>query len=249
MTPASEAALPGDSLPPDLPEPEALSLAAAVETLLKRPVELFAQFQRGNSKRITLQLLAVAGICLTVFGLIIGLFSLDPLQLVAVPLKITLGLLVSALICLPSLYIFGSLSGLDLKLQSIAGVLIASIALAGLLLVGFTPVVWIFSTSTNSIGFMGFLLISFWLIALFFGFSFLFKASRLLGGRSRAHLGVWVAIFTVVTLQMTTTLRPIVAPAGGTQVEDLLPGLKEKRFFLVHWGRSIGAELDPGYRK
>jgi hypothetical protein len=41
-----------------------------------------------------------------------------------------------------------------------------------------------------------------------------------------------------VTLQMSTSLRPIIGPAE----ETLLP--QEKRFFLGHWVEVMGARAD-----
>ena len=48
----------------------------------------------------------------------------------------------------------------------------------------------------------------------------------------RTHLKVWMAIFLLVCLQMTTALRPII----GTS-EHWLP--QEKKFFLAHWMENL----------
>jgi hypothetical protein len=242
MTTATEA-IPAPS-PPELPKPDPLSIAGAIDTLLKRPTELFAQLQRGSAGRLGIQLSIVSIVSLGVFGLIIALFSNQPHQYWLVPLKITGGIFLSGLLCAPSLYIFGSLGGVEMRVSTTFGTLMASIALSSLLLFGFTPVVWIFSSSTNSIGFMGAMLIAFWLVAIFFGAGFLFKASALFGGKAKSHLTVWVFIFSIVTLQMSTTLRPIVSAPDELSMEEVLPGFSEKRFFLYHWASSIGTELE-----
>ena len=46
---------------------------------------------------------------------------------------------------LPSLDIFTCLSGIDVNLRTVTGVLFAAVSLGGLLLIGFAPVAWIFS--------------------------------------------------------------------------------------------------------
>jgi gamma-glutamylcysteine synthetase len=107
--------------------------------------------------------------------------------------------------------------------------LVGALALTGLLLVGFAPVVWVFSQSTDSVPFMGFLALAFWVISLLFGMQLLKAATAAISPHSTTgYLSVWIMIFFVVTLQMSTALRPIIGTAT-----DLLP--KEKRFFLAHW--------------
>ena len=54
----------------------------------------------------------------------------------------------------------------------------------------------------------------------------------LLRVRDRAHLRVWTFLFVLVTLQMTTALRPIV----GTSTERFP---SEKKFFLEHWFQNL----------
>ena len=244
MTTLSDTAEAPGPTPPELPQPDPLSITGAIDTLLKRPTELFAQLQRGSAGRLGRQLSIVTLISLAIFGLIVALFSTDPNQLWIVPLKISAGVFFSGLLCLPSLYIFGSLGGVEMRIGTTFGTLMASIALAALLLFGFTPVVWIFSTTTNSIGFMGAMLIGFWLIAVFFGAGFLFKASALFGNKAKGHLTLWVMIFTIVTLQMSTTLRPIISAPEELTFEKVLPGFSEKRFFLYHWATTARNELE-----
>lgn len=214
------------------PMPASPGLVTTFETLLKAPVSLVVALLRGDDNgKIMRNLIITAVACLAVFGVIVGTYSMGT-QLWAAPLKITLGMLVAGLICLPSLYIFGCLNGLDIKLASAAGVLFATICLSALLLLGFTPVVWIFSQSTDSLAFMGALALVFWLISTYFGFGVIFKTAEHLGLKRRSHLNVWMGIFILVTLQMTTSLRPIVGES-----DQFLSS--EKKFFLTHWSEQL----------
>ena len=72
---------------------------------------------------------------------------------------------------------------------------------------------------------MGFLALIFWIIGLYFGFRLLFAASTHLGMDSSQYLRVWMGIFVLVTLQMSTALRPLIGTAPTT-----LP--TQKKFFL-----------------
>ena len=104
--------------------------------------------------------------------------------------------------------------------------------LMSLLLVGFAPVVWIFSQSTESLGWMGTLNLIFGFVALLFGVRFLKNGFTHAEAKSQAGVNVWVLIFLLVVLQMMTALRPII----GTS-DTFFPA--KKQFFLVHWVQCL----------
>jgi hypothetical protein len=177
-------------------------------------------------------LLALALLGMAAYGLVVGSFS-GGAQIWIAPAKLALGTLFSILICLPSLYIFAALAGIDVRLRTVVGVLFAAVALSALLLIGFAPVAWIFSQSTDSIPFMGGLHLILWVIAISVGLNLIGAMGRLLAGATGGQMTLWSLIFILVCLQMTTTLRPIV----GTS-DRFLPG--EKKFFLTHWSETMG---------
>ena len=222
--------------PPKIePMPEDPSVALTFETLLKNPLQLLDAFVRGGSPAKLLRNLAFTSVgCLAIFGFILGTHATGT-QLWAAPLKITLGTFAAGLICLPSLYIFSCLNGLDIKLSAAAGILFATICMIALLLLGFAPVLWIFSQSTESVVFMGGLALAFWAVAAFFGLGLISRVAAHLGAGRRGNLVVWMGIFVLVALQMSTSLRPIV----GTS-ERLLPA--EKKFFLTHWAEQMESQ-------
>src|SRR5213593_2711095 len=85
----------------------------AIESILRQPRRIIYQLRQEGQSSLIGRLLVIAVVCSLVYGLIVGTFSRsDQLyQFWTAPVKISLGLLVSALICLPSLYIFSCLSG------------------------------------------------------------------------------------------------------------------------------------------
>ena len=211
------------------------SFGNVVDALLKTPGRLFYEMQEGEAKNVVLNLALIAMGSLALFGFILGLFS-GGTQLWAVPLKISLGGLFAGVITLPSLYVFSCLNGMEMTLRKAAAMLLAGLALIGLILTGLCPVAWVFSQSTESIGFMGFLALAFWMISICFGIALVFKSAKGSGVTNRGYITVLAAIFIVVTLQLSTSLRPLVGPAEFS----LLP--KEKRFFLEHWVKSLEME-------
>jgi hypothetical protein len=228
---------PGPATPPPLgsnPAEQApiTGVVTAVEAVLRQPRRVMFQLRQTRTGRLTLALLFIAVLCSLVYGLVVGTFSMGD-QLWAAPAKIGLGLLLSALICLPSLYIFACLSGAEVRLSEVTGFLSGHLALMTVLLIGFAPVAWVFSQSTESVAAMGALHLVFGAIAAYFGLRFLSAAFRHVNARSGSGLKVWMLIYILVLLQMTTALRPIVGKAEGT----FLP--PTKKFFLSHWSDCL----------
>jgi hypothetical protein len=215
------------------------SVASIFESLLKHPYGLIRTIQSGEGPPALagkLVLLSVLGF--VVFGLTVGSFSLGD-QIWAAPLKMLVGICFSAAICLPSLYIFAALTGTTLTLSQICQGLAAVLALCGALLLGFTPVLWVFSQSTESEAFFGGLVALAWVVSVLFGVGILFKMVKLAKPANTAPLRIWVAMFLLVTLQMSTTLRPLVGSS------DRLIHL-EKKFFLDHWVPDEPFNRDSG---
>lgn len=209
------------------------TLGSVVDALLKSPTRLLYEWQEGRRTPVVGFLGLIFGVSFLVFGLLLGMFSGES-QLWIVPLKILGGATVTALITLPSLYVFSSLGGFDMTLQRACGLLLSGLALIGVILLGLAPVLWIFTQSTDSVGFMGFLGLVFWLAALSFGMGMILKNAKVFGNHSTGFLVLWALIFITVTLQMSTSLRPLLGPAE----ETILP--TEKRFFLEHWVTTLG---------
>lgn len=221
--------------PPTTPIPENPNMRDLFEILLRRPTQL-AGHQVCEEKPTLLRFGFIALLSILVFGFVLGTFAYDK-QLWAAPLKMSGGLLFAGLICFPSLYIFSILAGSTASAARMGGLLSGMLAMAGLLLLGFAPALWIFAQGTSSFGFMGGLALLSWLVALIFAFKFLRVALRETGATQSSPLIIWCTIFLLVTLQLSTSLRPII----GTS-DKLLN--TEKKFFLQHWSETMGKSLE-----
>lgn len=204
------------------------NVIVAIEAMLRQPRRLMFQLRQPGAGKLIASMLFVAILSSAIYGVIVGSFS-GGTQWWAAPVKVTSGLLISTLICLPSLYIFTSLSGAQARLVEIFGLVVGLLMLMTILLIGFAPVAWLFSQSTNHVAWMGFLHLLFWGISTVFGLRFLQAGFAHAKAKSNSGLNTWAVIFLLVVLQMTTALRPIVGPAE----ETFLP--TKKVFFISHW--------------
>src|SRR5579862_641079 len=226
-------------VPPRAPSPDDVpvrGLLAGLEALIREPRRVMVQLSGPRAGALVRNMFIAAALCYLFYGVVAGTYARGT-QLWAAPVKIAGGLVFSALICLPSLYIFACLAGVRARLVEVAGLVAGLTAILALLLVGFAPVALVFSTSTDSLPAMGALHIVFGLVAYFFGARFLSAGFTHFKAVSRAGLKFWMILFLLVALQMTTALRPII----GTS-DTILP--KEKKFFLVHWTDCVKEAVD-----
>lgn len=220
--------------PPPQPLPDDAGIGLMIDSLLKRPAQLVLTVCEAKSSRFWLALLAVTFATFSLYGFVLGSFSGGE-QLWASPVKVGIGGLFSLLICFPSFYIFAAISGIEISLRGLAGVFFAIFSLTGLLLLGFAPVAWVFSQSTESVNFIGFMHLAFWLIAVIIGMKLISTMHQVQGTPQRFHLAIWAFIFIQVSLQMTTTLRPIIGKSP-----DFLPSTK--KFYLQYWFENVSGQ-------
>ena len=218
----------GDDPAERVPIPHAF---AAIDAILRHPRRLMFQLRQPDASRLVTSMVLASIVCSAIYGAVAGT-STGGSQLGIASVKVAIGLMISATICLPSLYIFTCLSGSQARLMEICGLLSGLLLLMTVLLIGFAPVAWIFSQSTDSLVWMGALHLTFWLIATYFGLRFLHAGFSQTSARSHAGFNTWVVIFVLVALQMTTALRPILGRS-----DTFLPG--DKKFFAVYWGQCL----------
>ena len=204
-----------------------------VAALLKEPAHIAGLIAgRAELFRPALLLLFTGLAGHVVFGAAVGLFGGWPVAAMDA-VKVPLVGLASLLLCFPSLYVFACVSGSPLSLAQTFALGSACLAMVGLLLVALAPVAWLFAVSTASAAFVVLLVFLLWLVAIGFAARFTDKLKVVPLFQRQAGIKLWFVIFLLVTLQMTTCLRPMLArPADGWRATT-------KQFFLAHFADAM----------
>ncbi len=208
---------------PDSSEP---SLNRTLDTIIKRPGEISHAILELKSGPIRFHLLIIFTLCALSYGLIMASFS-GGMQWVSTPARLLLGWFFSALICLPSLHIFSLLTGGRQSFLDATGVILQSMTLQAIIMMAFSPVIWLFSQSTDGSFFMGILHLSAWVISAKFSLPIIRNSFKIYNGNEH-YLWLWTGIFVLVSMQMSTTLRPLIGEFDGWELND-------KLFFIKHW--------------
>jgi hypothetical protein len=229
------------NMPPTLPPPSPFAADASaagtghiLNLLLKSPTmvaEVIA-FERKGLLANAASLLALGIACHAVFGFAVGLFAGWPVAWMDA-VKASLVGVCSLLLCFPSLYVFACVAGSPLSIPQAVVLGCSCHAMVGLLLVGLAPVAWLFAVSTASVPFLVILVLLLWLVAISFAARFVGKLREQPLFQRQGGIRMWLWILILVTLQMTTCMRPMLAkPETGWWTA-------EKKFFLAHFSAAF----------
>jgi len=201
-----------------------------VNSLLKAPVNVAdtIALKRANLIKSSLIFMLVAIGCYAVFGFAIGLFAGWKVAL-ADALKAPLVAAFSLLLCFPSLYVFACVSGAALSVLQTVALGCSCLAMTGLLLVGLAPVAWLFAVSTENLPFVVMLAFLIWFIAEMFTIRYVGKLRENPLFEQQSGITIWFAILAVVTLQMTTCMRPMLDKKISKRL-----WAEDKMFFMSH---------------
>jgi hypothetical protein len=168
--------------------------------------------------------LAGAIVCYVLYGVASGFFQ-GGWSIALAVMKVPLIILGSLLLCVPSLYVFTALAGADYTPRSFLSAVAGFSGIAGLVLLALMPVIWLFSVSTLSLGFVVWLHILVWVVTLGFAQRYLARTAT----DGRGAIVVWMVLLFFVSLQMATYVRPVL---WRTTNERLFA--KEKISFFDH---------------
>jgi len=215
----------------DVAAQEPGNVLTTLDELLRRPDAGFARARAGVPIGAwTLRVVVGALGCCALYGAGGGFFA-GGAQIGIAAVKAPLIVAASALLCLPSLYVFGLLAGAPLTRARFVVTLAGFIGMLALVLVGLLPIEWLFSVSTQSLAFVVWLHLALWGIAILFGARFLRAA---LPEVPSSALLLWLAVFCVVCFQVTTFMRPTLWREPHAPV--IAHG---KLFFLDHFSQAL----------
>ena len=179
-----------------------MTMFRSFDTLLRRPEQV-----NGANPFV---LLGGAILCYVMYGLAAGFFQ-GGWSIGLAVMKVPLIILGSVALCVPSLYVFSAIAGAEYRPREFAAALAGFCGVAGLLLLALMPVIWLFSVSTISLGFVVWLHIFVWIVTLAFAHRFLVQTAP----AARGTVGLWPVLLFLVSLQMTTYVRPVLWRNAG----------------------------------
>ena len=202
--------------------------------LLRAPSD-FMGFADGKARcwRLAAFLALVTAVGCALFGFAVGSFV--DLKVAAFDAAKMVGIVAfSFALCFPTLYVFATISGSKLSAARLAVLGLVCTATLGSLLAALSPILWLFSVSTENVAFIVVLSCFLAALSLVFVMSPINAAAEKEVVANRAGLHLWLIVFAIVALQTVTLVRPMLAPIGTPRTPE------GRCFFLMHFGESVG---------
>lgn len=170
------------------------------------------------------------------YGAVLGMFQ-PGLQTLFAALKLPVVVLGTALLCIPTFYVFNSILGSTLNFRQTVALVLVMTAAVATILAAFAPIAWFFTVSAGTEGFLLVLHFAVFAIALLYSQRLLSALRALLQSAtgspsvSRLFLTLWLALVAVVGTQMAWNFRPFLTEGpfvSGTRslcIEALRPVL------------------------
>ena len=197
--------------------------------LLRAPGDVMGFAEgKANYRRLAAFLSLVTAVGCAMFGFAVGSFvdlkvaALDAAKMVGVAAF-------SFILCFPTLYVFATICGSKLSAARLAVLGLVFTATLSCLLAALSPILWLFSVSTENVGFIIGLSNLLGMVSLAFVTRPIAAVVRRGIVANVVGLKAWLVVFAVVALQTVTLMRPMLAPIGTPRTPE------GKCFFLMHF--------------
>ncbi|MBI5360027.1 MAG: hypothetical protein HZA48_05535 [Planctomycetes bacterium] len=208
----------GSAYNEELIEKNGIRRFLTLDLYLKDRASIFKNIVTGGHLRPAIFNSLLAAIVISfIYGAVMGFFA-GGAQVLYSALKFPIAVVACYFICLPTFYIFSSILSSRYSIAQSMAILLCMTVPAVLLLLGFAPIVWFFSISTGTAGFMFLLHGIVFAIATAFGILYLYDCvgyinyiSKGAGDTNMAFLNVWMVIYLTVQCQLLSYLGPFIS--------------------------------------
>ena len=201
--------------------------ATPEETVLHKRKSFFSTFllekeiifenicTKNSITHTIIMLFIICAIGAGLMGLSLGFYSMDTKQFIASTVKLPLLLILSMAICVPSLFMFNTLTGNKMRLSQMISLVMLGLADMSVFLASFSPIMLFFIFSSRHYVFIQFLLTVFCAVAGYISFRTIRNGNAYYNKKfnyssSSLILYIWLLIYGFVGLQLSWILRPYI---------------------------------------
>lgn len=191
-----------------------------LDYILRAQTALFEQIHRQQQlPRIIASMSILCAILSAIYGLTMGMDH-SLFQSVAAAVKLPLLFVLTAIICIPSLYTFNVLLGQRFKFLQTVTLMVMTLGTTSILLASLAPIAFFFSLTTPQYSFLLLLHVSIFGLCGLYGVQYLYRGCSYLAFRMEQPLNtlllrIWIVIYALVGMQLGWRLRPFVGSDGS----------------------------------
>jgi len=209
-----------------------------LDYILRAQNALFEQiYTRRDLGRIIASMSILCLILSGFYGLTMGIAQ-SPLQAISAGIKLPILFMLTAGICIPSLYTFNVLLGQRFRMLQTAALMATTLSTTSILLASLAPIGIFFTLTTDNYAFL--LLMHVAIIGLcgVYGVRYLYRGCAYLALRmeqplSQLLLRVWIGLYAIVGMQLGWRLRPFVGSPDAPFA--LFRPQSDGNFYIAVW--------------
>jgi hypothetical protein len=219
-----------------------------LDYVLRAQTALFEQIhsQQGLSRIIVAMTILCSGLS-AIYGATMGMNHSVWLALSST-LKLPCLFLITATICIPSLYTFNVLLGQRFKFLQTVALMTMTLATTTILLASLAPLSLFFVLTTKNYHFLKLMHVAVLGLCGLYGVQYLYRGCTYIAFRmeqplNKLLLRVWIAIYAVVGMQLGWRLRPFIGSPGPFEV---FRSQGDSNFYITVWQAFVNLLGPPG---
>ncbi|MBE9102056.1 hypothetical protein [Vacuolonema iberomarrocanum] len=215
-----------------------------LDYILRAQVALFEQiYSKQQLPRTIAAMSILCALLSSLYGLTMGFYN-SPLQAISSAIKLPILFLLTALICIPSLYTFNVLLGQRFRFMQTVALMVTTLATTSILLVSLAPIAFFFTLTTpENYQFLLLLHVIIFSLCGIYGVRYLYRGCSYLAFRMEQPLNnmllrIWIMIYAVVGMQLGWRLRPFIGYQGMSF--EFLRSDVDGNFYIAVWNALRG---------
>ncbi|MEB3360396.1 MAG: actin-binding WH2 domain-containing protein [Synechococcales bacterium] len=200
-----------------------------LDYILRAQTALFEQIH--SQKELPRIIASMSILCIllsAIYGVVMGMYN-GVLQAIASAIKLPILFLLTALICIPSLYTFNVLLGQSFKFLQTVALMVMTLGTTTILLASLAPIAFFFGLTTQNYQFLLLMHVLIFGLCGIYGVRYLYRGCSYIAFRMEQPLNnlllrIWIGIYAIVGMQLGWRLRPFIgnldAPFQIFRVQD-----------------------------
>lgn len=214
-----------------------------LDYILRAQTALFEQiYSQKDLSRIIGSMSVLCILLASIYGLVMGMYN-GALQSFSSAIKLPILFLLTALICIPSLYTFNVLLGQSFKFLQTVALMVMTLGTTTILLASLAPIAFFFTLTTpDNYQFLMLMHVLIFGLCGIYGVRYLYRGSSYIAFRmdqplNNMLLRIWIVIYAVVGMQLGWRLRPFIGNKGMSF--ELLRSEVGGNFYIAVWNSFL----------
>ena len=209
-----------------------------LDYILRAQTAVFEQIYTQQKLSKIIISMSVLCTCLSaIYGLTMGM-NHSFLLTISSAIKLPILFLLTAFICIPSLYTFNVLLGQKFKFLQTVALMIMTLGTTTILLASLAPLSFFFVLTTTNYFFLQLMHVAIFGLCGVYGVQYLYRGCSYIAFRmeqplNKLLLKVWIVIYAVVGMQLGWRLRPFIGSPGSPF--EIFRSQEDGNFYISVW--------------